>query len=228
MANKLNTLIFHSGSGGHFISQQLFRTQKNYSEFTYKGHCEYIKGASFKLYEKVEQHISRPNNVKNTILSVSKLPLLAGNYYYTGHLAPSELHTAKENLKTAPFKVNAYTLYGVKSYGLHTIMGRVKRYHNGNQSEMFTDSEVTKLADSMEFNGQIFGNHLDWDKFFLEPDIDYITNFFHDFGCYEFEYSDYWNEYMAASLRLVIDYYPTVKYTRIIRKFPKDVLERVL
>lgn len=221
-------LIFHSGSGGHFISQQLFRCKGNYNEFTYKGNVEYIKGHSYEIYESFNKKLIKLNNSEETITYIPNLPKLGNDYYHTGHLEQGQVDFAKLNLKKYENK-EIWTMYGKESYGIHTVMGRVKRHLNGNQREMFTDQEALHHADNMKLvSYKPLGNHLNWDKIFLEPDIDYITNFFHSAGCTEFEYNDYFVEYISASLKLVIEYYPLLKHSKIISKFPKNVLERVL
>lgn len=228
MENKLFMLIFHSGSGGHFISQQLFRCKQNYNEFYYMSNAEYIKGQSFEVYEKFNKSLSRMNKVRETIEAIPSLPKLGDRYFYTGHLEAGQVDFAKINIKKWQNK-DVWTMYGGESYGIHTIMGRVKRHLNNNQKEMFTQQEALYHADNMRLTHyQPLGNQLNWDKIFLDPDVDYITDFFHSAGCDEFEYNDYFDEYLIASLNIVLEYYPLLKQSKIIKKFPKNILERVL
>ena len=223
MENNINFLTFHSGSGGHFLAMKLFLTHGIYNQFRYAGNIEYQKSNNFFEYENVEQGFNNQNlNIEN----LNDLPLMGSNRFWTGHIEENNIEYAKQVIG----QNKIYSLFGIKSYGYHTLLGAIKRSSNGHQNEYIPpENEVDAFINEWKHEKkQEIGIHINWDYIFYNTNQEYINFVGQCFGCDKLVYDDYFLEYTSRSLKLVIDLYPCLKNNKFILGFDNKVLERVL
>ena len=228
MASKLNILFFHSGSSGHYLSMRICNYFNNKHSFFYNGNGEYGKGMNINDIEEIENKIQN-KQLSNQIFS--KCPMIGNDLFYTGHLSEFIVEYVREKLDTFDNLNYCATLYGDKTYGLHTLLGQAKRHLNG-QDESFPSKD--ELYDYM-LNWKVYhtpdptvGEWINWDKLFYNVDKQYIENVFSKYGCKDFKYDKNFLEYTVTSYKILLEYFPQLKNHPTILGCDNNILERVL
>ena len=228
MENKLNILFFHSGSSGHYLSMRICNYHGNKYSFFYNGNGEYGKGMTIDDIEYIEYSIY---NNKLTQDIFSKCPIVDNNLFYTGHLEETIVDYVREKINNFNNLNYCGTLYGDKTYGLHTLFGMTKRHLNGHQEDFPSKDELFDYVTNWKVyhtpNPNI-GEWINWDKIFYNVDNEYIKKVFSKYGCENIQFDENFLEYTVTSLKLLLEYFPQLKNHHVVLGFDNNILERVI
>lgn len=198
----------------------------NLHDYIYAGNVEYKPS-----HELSNAYVNMVSNFTNPNISPfsmkHELPMLGNNYFWAGHIETLQTTTTAKYFNHP--SIDVYSLYGDKSYGLHSLFGYCKRHANGTGEPPVAEQDVDEFIKYTKADATAkLGTWLNWDKIFYNPDTDYINELFYQFDCDDFENIDYLLNYVASSLTLILEYYPSIKNNKILLGFDDRIIQRVL